>query len=65
MASIFSLRPLANAPVSTPLRWDELDTVYPTDFTIDTVPDRVDAIGDLWAGILDSKHDLSRLLETE
>ena len=64
MASIYSLRPLPGAPVSTPVRWDELEQVYPTDFTIDTVPGRVAEIGDLWAGILDSKHDLRRLLET-
>ena len=63
MASIYSLRPLPGAPVSTPLRWDELDTVYPTDFTIDTVPERVEAIGDLWAEVLNAKHDLHRLLE--
>ena len=63
MASIYSLRPLPGAPVSTPVRWDELEQVYPTDFTIDTVPGRVTEIGDLWAGILDSKHDLQRLLE--
>ena len=63
MASIYSLRPLPGAPVSTPVRWDELERVYPTDFTIDTVPERVAEIGDLWAGILDSKHDLQRLLE--
>ena len=48
MASIYSLRPLAGAPVSTPLRWDELGEVYPTDFTIDTAPERVDDLGDLW-----------------
>ena len=64
MASIYSLRPLPGAPVSTPVRWDELEQVYPTDFTLDTVPDRVEEIGDLWAEILDSKHDLQRLLET-
>ena len=64
MASIYSLRPLPGAPVSTPVRWDELEQVYPTDFTIDTVPGRVEEIGDLWAGILESKHDLQRLLET-
>ncbi len=63
MASIYSLRPLPGAPVSTPVRWDELEQVYPTDFTIDTVPDRVAEIGDLWADILASKHDLQRLLE--
>ena len=63
MASIFSLRPLPHAPVSTPLRWEELGSVYPTDFTIETVPDRLDAVGDLWADILRSKHDLTRLLD--
>ena len=65
MASVYSLRPLPGAPVSTPLRWDELADVYPTDFTIDTVPERLDDIGDLWAEVLNAKHDLRRLLETE
>ena len=63
MASIYSLRPLPGAPVSTPVRWDELEQVYPTDFTIDTVPERVASVGDLWSEILESKHDLKRLLE--
>ena len=63
MASVYSLRPLPGAPVSTPVRWDELERVYPTDFTIDTVPGRVAEVGDLWAGILESRHDLKRLLE--
>jgi bifunctional non-homologous end joining protein LigD len=65
MASIYSLRPLMGAPVSTPLRWDELEDVYPTQFTIDTVPDRIEKLGDLWAGILDAKHDLGRLMGAE
>ena len=65
MASIYSLRPLPGAPVSTPLRWNELEDVYPTMFTIDTVPERVRETGDLWAGILDAKHDLGRLLEAD
>ena len=64
MASIYSLRPLPGAPVSTPLAWDELENVYPTDFNIDTVPERVDRIGDLWASVLDAKHDLRRVLES-
>ena len=63
MASIYSLRPAPNAPVSTPLRWDELDKVYPTDFTNRTLPRRLEEVGDLWAGILTAKHDLRRLLE--
>ena len=37
--------------------------VYPTDFTILTAPDRLRQVGDLWAGILDAKHDLKGLLE--
>ena len=64
MAAIYSLRPLPSAPVSTPVRWDELGDVYPTDFTIDTVPDRVVTLGDLWADIAEAKHDLGRLLES-
>ena len=65
MASVYSLRPLPGAPVSTPLRWDELDDVYPTDFTIESVPARVAALGDLWSELLNAKHDLSRLLESQ
>ncbi len=63
MASIYSLRPLPGAPVSTPIGWDELERVFPTDFTIDTLPGRVAKLGDLWADILGSKHDLKRLLD--
>jgi bifunctional non-homologous end joining protein LigD len=62
LAAIYSPRALAGAPVSMPLRWDELGDVYPTDFTILTAPDRVAGTGDLWAGILDAKHDLQALL---
>ncbi len=38
LASIYSPRPTPEASVSVPLRWDELGKVYPTDFTIATVP---------------------------
>ncbi len=58
LASIYSPRPAPGAPVSMPLRWDELDTVYPTDFTINTVPGRMAKTGDLWSGILDAKIDI-------
>ncbi len=63
MASIYSLRPLAGAPVSTPLRWEELGNVYPTDFTIESVPPRVAELGDLWADAVTAKHDLRQLLD--
>ena len=53
---------MPGAPVSTPVEWGELENVYPTAFNIDTVPERVERMGDLWAGILESKHDLRRLV---
>ena len=65
MASIYSIRPAPGVPVSTPVRWEELSEIYPTDFTIDTVPGRIEKMGDLWADILQSKHDLKRLLESD
>jgi bifunctional non-homologous end joining protein LigD len=42
-----------------PLAWDELEHVYPTDFTLHTVPDRLDAEGDAWAGILEARQNLA------
>ncbi|HXF50976.1 MAG TPA: non-homologous end-joining DNA ligase, partial [Dehalococcoidia bacterium] len=58
LASVYSPRALPEAPVSMPVRWDELDRVYPTDFTIETAPERVREAGDLWGGILDAKRDV-------
>ena len=55
-------RPLPLAPVSMPLKWDELGKVYPTDFTILTVPDHLERTGDPWADILAAKHDLGEAL---
>lgn len=64
LASVYSPRPLAEATVSMPLRWHEVGKVYPTEFTILTTPDRLRQVGDLWAGILDAKHDLKGLLDS-
>jgi bifunctional non-homologous end joining protein LigD len=62
LASIYSPRPLPEATVSMPIAWDELARVYPTDFTVFTAPERLAAVGDLWADILATKHDLVALL---
>ena len=51
VASAYSVRPLPDARVSTPLTWDEVPTCDPAAFTIDTVPPRFARIGDPWAGI--------------
>jgi len=64
LAAPYSLRPSPMATVSVPIGWDELATVYPTDFTIATVPDRLAKRGDPWSGIMEHKHDLRPLLES-
>jgi bifunctional non-homologous end joining protein LigD len=64
LAAQYSARPSPDAAVSAPVTWDELKRVYPTDFTIDTEPERLAKIGDLWAHILDSKQDLKALIES-
>jgi DNA primase len=63
IASAYSLRPLPWAPVSTPLRWEEIGDVDPRDFTIATVPDRFASIGDPHAEIDSVAHSLEPLLE--
>jgi bifunctional non-homologous end joining protein LigD len=62
LASIYSPRPSPQAAVSMPVRWDELRDIYPPDFTILTAPERLAKTGDLWANILNEKHDLGALL---
>ena len=49
VASVYSIRPLPDARVSTPLRWDEVPGCDPAAFTIETVPARYAEIGDPWA----------------
>src|SRR6266404_2718317 len=44
--SAYSVRPLPDARVSTPLRWEEVPECDPADFTIATVPKRFADIGD-------------------
>ena len=46
VASAYSVRPVPNARVSCPLRWDEVADVEPDDLRIDTVPRRVAEVGD-------------------
>jgi DNA primase len=62
LAVPYSPRRHPGATVSTPVRWEELETIYPTDFTLRTVPDRLEAVGDPWHGILEAKQDLGAIL---
>jgi hypothetical protein len=62
-ASAYSVRPTADARVSTPLRWDEVPDCVPEDFTMDSVPDRFAQSGDPWSGIDGAPGSLTALLE--
>jgi DNA ligase D-like protein (predicted polymerase) len=61
--SAYSVRPLPDARVSTPLRWDEVPDCNPADFTVLTVPARFAAIGDPHAAMEDHAGSLDALLE--
>jgi DNA ligase D len=63
IASAYSLRAKPGAPVSAPLRWEELSVVSPSDFTVFTMPERFAEVGDLHARIDDVAHSLQPLLE--
>jgi bifunctional non-homologous end joining protein LigD len=63
VASVYSVRPLPDARVSMPLRWDEVPDVEPEAFTLATVPALYAERGDAGAGIDDAVGSLDLLLE--
>ncbi len=64
VASVYSVRAQPGAPVSTPLDWDELRPgLRPGDFTIANIPERLEAKGDLFAGVLSEQQDLMLALK--
>jgi len=61
--SAYSVRPLPDARVSTPLHWDEVADCDPADFTVLTVPARFAKLGDPHAEMNEEPGSLERLLE--
>ena len=49
----YALRALPGAPVATPLRWEELEDpeLHPRRWTLRTIGERLDEVGDPWAAI--------------
>ena len=63
LASVYSVRPREGAPVSTPLRWDEVnERLDPHVFTMDVVLGRVEKHGDLFEPVLHGKQSLTAAL---
>jgi bifunctional non-homologous end joining protein LigD len=64
IASAYSVRPRAGAPVSTPLRWEEVnEKLDPLSFTMAAVLERVRRHGDLFEGVLTTKQRLTDALK--
>ncbi len=51
IASAYSIRPTPDARASAPLTWDEVPRCNPARFTLKTMRKRIDAVGDLTAGM--------------
>jgi bifunctional non-homologous end joining protein LigD len=63
IASAYSVRPKPGAPVSTPLRWEELgEKVRPRDFGMRDALERVERYGDLFEPVLKGGQGIARAL---
>jgi DNA ligase D-like protein (predicted polymerase) len=58
IAAAYSIRPTPDARASAPLLWDEVVAVEPEAFTLETMPARVEAVGDPSAGMDTSRVSL-------
>jgi len=64
LAAPYCVRPKKGAPVSAPLRWEELKPgLRILDFTIRTMPERLEKVGDLFEGILGKGIDMEKALD--
>jgi bifunctional non-homologous end joining protein LigD len=64
IASVYSVRPRPGAPVSTPLRWNEVtEDLDPLAFTTEVVLARVERDGDLYAPVLRGRQSLTAALD--
>jgi bifunctional non-homologous end joining protein LigD len=64
IASVFSVRPTESATVSMPIKWNNLSSVFPTDYTILNVPDILNKkSANPWNNMFEKKQDLNKILE--
>jgi bifunctional non-homologous end joining protein LigD len=65
IASVYSVRPKPGAPVSTPLRWDEVtEKLNPSIYSMNVVLDRVRRYGDVFEPVLTTRQSLTTALES-
>jgi bifunctional non-homologous end joining protein LigD len=63
IASVFSSRPSISATVSMPVKWEKLESILPSDFTMLNVPDILKRHSDPWKDILGKGQDLAKILD--
>jgi bifunctional non-homologous end joining protein LigD len=64
VAGVYSVRAKPGATVSTPLQWKEVvPKLDPRTFTIETMPARIQRLGDLWATAARTKNTLQGILD--
>jgi bifunctional non-homologous end joining protein LigD len=64
LSSVYSVRPVPGASVSTPLQWKEVnDNLHPSMFNIFNVPKRLEKSGDIFSSVLKEKSDLLKAIE--
>ena len=61
----YVVRPVRGATVSAPLAWDELDSeITPALFTIQTMPERLARLGDLFRPLFTDRQSLGAAAES-
>lgn len=64
LSSVYSIRPVPGATVSTPITWKELThELHPSNFTIRTIQKRLDKLGDIFGGVLTEKNNLTKCVK--
>jgi bifunctional non-homologous end joining protein LigD len=61
-AAPYAVRAKPGAPISAPCTWEEVEKgeVHPQTFTMRTVADRINAVGDLWTDMRKRKYSIVR-----
>ncbi|HSL70957.1 MAG TPA: hypothetical protein VK864_11995, partial [Longimicrobiales bacterium] len=64
-AATYAVRARTGAPVSAPCTWEELEggAITPRSFTLRTMAERIEQVGDLWADLRKRRRSLRRPLE--